>query len=150
MHDRRVMTAHGALSFVLAAACASDVTRSTPHPDSGPQSDAGIDAGVPALQCFGGIPVGQDGGAIATAPHLAFPQMPNHGVAPFSRLQLVTVTFAGYPYRATVESFGDFVVHSQWLAAITQDYGPIAASHIAKLVLPAPAEGAQTNFAALV
>ena len=65
--------------------------------------------------------------------------MPGHGQPPLSQLQLVTVTFAGYPFQDFVESFGDFVVTSQWLAAVTQDFGPITAAHLAKVKLPASA-----------
>ena len=65
--------------------------------------------------------------------------MPGHGQPPLSQLQLVTVTFAGYPFQGFVESFGDFVVTSQWLAAVTQDFGPITATHLAKVNLPASA-----------
>jgi hypothetical protein len=35
--------------------------------------------------------------------------MPSHGQPPLSRLQLVTVTFAGYPFQDFVESFCDFL-----------------------------------------
>jgi hypothetical protein len=80
---------------------------------------------------------------LADAAHLAFPQMPGHGQPPLARLQLVTVTFAGYPFETFVQSFGDFVVGSQWLAAVTQDFGPIAATHLAKVTLPASAAGAR-------
>ncbi len=67
--------------------------------------------------------------------------MPSHGVAPYRRLQLVTVTFQGYPYRAFVESFGDFVVSSRWLTAATQDFAPVQATHLGKVVLDAPPDG---------
>lgn len=73
---------------------------------------------------------------VARAP---FPQMPVHAGPLLPRLQLVTVTFAGYPFRSFVESFGDFVVGSQWLAAVTRGYGAFAASHLGKVVLPASA-----------
>ena len=76
---------------------------------------------------------------ICPTPHLPFPQMPGHGQPPLSRLQLVTVTFGDYPFRDFVESFGDFVVTSQWLAAVTQDFGPITATHLQPVNLPASA-----------
>ena len=74
-----------------------------------------------------------------SSPHLLFPQMPDHGQPPLSRLQLVTVTFGAYPFQSFVESFGDFVVTSQWLAAVTQDFGPITATHLKPVNLHASA-----------
>jgi len=112
---------------------------------AGGGADAGSNAGVDA-----GSDSGVDAGPWTVASHLTFPQMPNHGVPSLPRLQLVTITFEGYPYRAFVESFGDFVVGSQWLKTITQDYAPIAATHLAKVVLPAPAQGANADFGAVL
>jgi hypothetical protein len=40
-----------------------------------------------------------------------------------AHVQLVTITFADDPERSTEESFGDWVVASDWLATIGRDYG---------------------------
>jgi len=54
---------------------------------------------------------------------------------PLARLQLVTVTFAGFPYREQVEAFADALVKSRWLTEVAPR--PIAASHFGHAVLPA-------------
>jgi len=79
-----------------------------------------------------------------------FPQMPGHGQPPLSKLQLVTITFDGYPHKDWVEAFGDYVVHSQWLDAVTQDFGPIPATHLAKVVLPSAGVTANSDFGSIV
>ena len=81
-------------------------------------------------------------------PHDPFPQMQNHGVPPLTRVQVVTVTFAGSARRASAEAFGGFVVGSRWLQEISRDFGPVSATHLAKVVLPAPA--ATDDFAAIL
>jgi len=100
------------------------------------------------LSCGGGT--SDTTGPFKTAAHVSLPRMPSHGGAQLRNLQLVTVTFRGYPFRAFVESFGDFVVHSQWLAAATQDYGPVTATHLGKVVLDSPPGGASSDLAAVL
>ncbi len=100
---------------------------------------AGGDAGTDA----------SDAGPFVTAPHQAFPQMPSHGGTAFSRLQLVTVTFQGYPFRQQAESFGDFVVGSEYLKQTTREYGLTSAVHLAKVVLP-PLTDPNPDFASIL
>src|SRR5207302_9488968 len=120
-----------AVLALLLAACSGE--------SAGDAPDAGPDSGVAPLP---------DAGPFDTAAHVPFPQMPSHGGTTLPKLQLVTVTFQGYPYRSFVESFGDFVVNSQWLAAVTQDYGPLTATHLAKYALHPPPNPPDSDFAA--
>jgi hypothetical protein len=47
----------------------------------------------------------------------------------FPSPKLVTVTYAGFPYESEVETFGDFVVTSSWLATVGADYGVGQGTH---------------------
>ena len=127
-----------ALSLVLAA-CAG--TSQAGDPDAGAVGETPPDSG------FSGLP---DAGPFATATHEPFPHMPAHGGSTLRNLQLVTVTFQGYPYRTFVESFGGFVPRSQWLATATQDFGPVTATHLGGYVLDAPPDGANSDFASVL
>ena len=85
-----------------------------------------------------------------------FPPMGSHGGTPLSKMQLQTITFAGDPVTTAAQSFGSFVVGSQWLQSITQDYrtaNPYVATN-ANGVVPAYTSGQidaptllTTNFA---
>jgi hypothetical protein len=89
--------------------------------DSGAAHDAGKDAGF------------------VEAPHGAFPQVPNNGGPTLTAPKLVTITFAGYNQATTIDSFGDWVVTSDWLTTVGHDYGIGHGTHAANIVLPGPA-----------
>jgi hypothetical protein len=135
----------GAVGDAVPDANADDGDDGRDGDNGGPIPDAGDDGEATTGDAASPGDAATDGPgpapAFTTAPHLPFPRMPNHGVPPLPKLQLVTVTFAGYPYESQVQAFGDFIVGSTWLQTITQDFGPLPASHIAKLVLPAPPQG---------
>src|SRR5207253_1518428 len=94
------------------AACRTDCTCSLCPPGETLCSGVCVNESSDPNNC-GGCGVVCTTGRVCTSgtcsSHLAFPQMPGHGQPPLSQLQLVTVTFAGYPFRDFVESFGDFV-----------------------------------------
>jgi hypothetical protein len=63
-----------------------------------------------------------------------------HSGKVLSSVNLVTVTFDKYQYQNTVQSFGDFVVKSNWYSTIGKDYGVGPGTHLAKVVLTDPAD----------
>jgi hypothetical protein len=64
------------------------------------------------------------------------PQVPYLGGTLLTKLQIVTVTFQGYPYEQQVQGFGDWVVSSNWLTSVGNDYGVGGnAVHLRKVVL---------------
>jgi hypothetical protein len=71
--------------------------------------------------------------------HTPMPQLTGHSSGVITSVQLVTVTFPGYTHRAQVESFGDFVVQSQWLRSVGAEYGVGTGTHLRRVVLPDPA-----------
>ena len=78
-------------------------------------------------------------GGTTTSSHHAFPQVPNNGGSVLAAPDLVTITFDGYPYRADVEGYGDWLMTSSWLAAVGADYGVGKGRHLQKVHLPASA-----------
>jgi hypothetical protein len=58
------------------------------------------------------------------------PAIPNQGGPVIAAPKLVTVTFPGFAYETQVESFGAFVVQSNWLATVGADYGVGAGTHV--------------------
>ena len=66
----------------------------------------------------------------------ALPEIPTQGGPVIAHVELVTVTFAGYPYKETVEAFGDWVVQSAWLQQAGAEYGVGTGKHLQKIVLP--------------
>jgi hypothetical protein len=82
------------------------------------------------------VPVQPDG-PFATATHEAFPQVPNNGGKRLQNPKIVTVTFENYAHKDDVESWGDFVVGSQWITTVGADYGIGQGTHVAKVVIPA-------------
>jgi hypothetical protein len=69
------------------------------------------------------------------AAHAPFPQIPNNGGRILANPQLVTVTFADYPYESDVQAFGDWIVTSNWLTTVGQEYGVGAGQQVQKVVL---------------
>ena len=73
--------------------------------------------------------------AFPTAPHTAYPQLPNHGGPTLPHPQLVTITFANDARASTLESFAQWIVGSRWLAAVGSEYGD-AGFGIVPLAIP--------------
>ena len=59
----------------------------------------------------------------AQGPHAAFPQIPNQGGPRMAHPQIVPITFADDPNRATIESFSKWIVGSTWMTTVGADYG---------------------------
>jgi hypothetical protein len=95
---------------------------------SGPQSMAGTSGG-------------SSGSSAPIGAHQPWPQVPNQGGPVLDHLELVTMTFAGDPNQATLESLGDWVVTSTWLQAVGSEYGVGLGTHLQKVRLPSPAPG---------
>jgi hypothetical protein len=69
-------------------------------------------------------------GAFATAPHAPLPAVPQHGgLAPFGNVNLVTVSFSDTPEDSAIQSFGDWVITSNYWLTVGQDYGVGAGTH---------------------
>lgn len=104
--------------------------------------------GDPGTGGAGGDP-GTGGGAGMAAfspfPHPAYPVITNGGGPILNKVQLVTVTFAGYNNEAKVQALGDAIVQSEWLAAVGADYGVGKGTHVAKVVLQEAAPAAITD-----
>jgi hypothetical protein len=66
--------------------------------------------------------------------------------------QVVTVTYSGFAKQTAVESFGDFVVGSQWWGTVGAEYGVGKATHLAKgrLTEAAPAKITDTEIVSLI
>jgi hypothetical protein len=95
---------------------------------------------------------GAGGSAFETAPHAAFPIIPSNGGPILAHPNIVTISFAGYPFESDVQAFGDWVVTSNWLAATGKDYGVSTGAHVMKVVLqgPAPAIASDADTAMLI
>jgi hypothetical protein len=127
---------------------------STAASDASQPADDGAlavaDGGDPGAQATDAGPGDQIDDMVATfmqAPHPDFPQIPDHGGPIVAGVQLITVTFAGYPFESDVQSFGDFIVASQWVANVGQEYGVGPGAHVAHAVLPsAPAVVTHTDI----
>jgi hypothetical protein len=62
-------------------------------------------------------------GPFMSAPHDSTFTVPDQGGPLLTAPQLVTITYADYPYRADVEAYGDWIVGSDWLATVGAEYG---------------------------
>jgi len=86
------------------------------------------------------------GGPWSLYNHSPFPTVPNVSGGPtLDKVQLITITFDGYAYRDTVEGFGDWLVGSDWLNTVGEDYGVGQGEHYAKVHLSDPAPGSITD-----
>ncbi len=74
--------------------------------------------------------------SFAPAARLPFPQLTLHTTQVFSAPQLVTITYSDFAFRDQVEKLGDFIVTSQWLAAVGNEYGVGPGVHLKKAQLP--------------
>ncbi len=80
--------------------------------------------GLALLLAAGGCcSYGPGDGGYPTASHTEPVQVANLGGPTLGAIQLVTVTYADDPLRATDEAFGSWVVTSAWWAAVGKDYG---------------------------
>jgi hypothetical protein len=107
--------------------------------DAGPTGDGGAtrDAGSGADAGPGDGGSGKADSGYRFIPRSDWPLISNPGGHPVNPdVQLVTITFAGYPFQAEVEAFGDYLVGSSWFADTGREYGAGTGSHIAKLHLP--------------
>jgi hypothetical protein len=73
--------------------------------------------------------------AWVVGPHGALPQVPNNNGPILKNVDLVTVTFANDPQACTDNAFADFVVSSNWLSIVGQDYGVGRGQHVGSNVL---------------
>ena len=123
--------------FVLVLAGCGDDTQST-APDAALADAAQPDADL------------GDGG-FQTAPHAPFPQIPTRGGPVLRAPILVTITFPGDPRRTALESFGQWIVGSDWLVTVGDEYGVGRGTHRAA-VMPqaAPASTTSDGMVALV
>jgi hypothetical protein len=62
-------------------------------------------------------------GPFMTAPHDSQFSVPNQGGPLLTAPELITITYADYPYRADVEAYGDWIVGSDFLAGVGGEYG---------------------------
>jgi hypothetical protein len=139
-----------ALASAFLAACGGSSGNPPPGSDGGGQTgDSGLDAGVLAdsgtdggMGSDAGPPA--DGGGTADSgapgdsgfvliPRTDWPVFQNPSGNPIlADVQLVTITFEGYPFQTNVEALGDFIVTSPWFQEIGRDYGIDAGTHIGK------------------
>ena len=85
------------------------------HPGASATSDAAVDAS-------GVSDSGGDAATFVPAPHLAWPQLPDHGGHRLTPLRVVSVMAVDEPYAADLTTFGDALVHSAWLASWATEY----------------------------
>jgi hypothetical protein len=108
-----------------------------------PGGAGGSDVGGAGGADPGGAGGSDMGGSAAFVPaaHSPFPKATKTSKSVvLQNVQLVTITFAGYPYKDQVEAFGDFVVGSNWMKTWTPEWGVGTGAHVAKVVIPdAPA-----------
>jgi hypothetical protein len=76
----------------------------------------------------------EDGGFVSAA-HSPLPQIPDHGGPVLHHVELVTITFASYAYESSIHAFGDWIVTSNWLAGLCDEYRCGEGSHVQKVVI---------------
>ena len=111
-----------AMGLVLGGCSGASNTAAAGIPDAGPEAategatpEAGPeptgDAGLPATDASG---VPDAVSPFATAPHLAWPAIPNHGGHMLDPLRIVTVVAEDDPYASELQLFGDSIPASAW------------------------------------
>jgi hypothetical protein len=145
------------VGLLLCAACGSAVTGALDAgPDAGP--DAGFDAGpldagvVDAGPGDAGTSDAGDAGVdsgFAVAAHLPLPTIPNNGGKVLEFPELVTISFADFPFNAA--AIGDALVTPSWVAGAA-GYGVRLVTHLADYVIPdaGPVSGADSDVQALI
>jgi hypothetical protein len=87
----------------------------------------------------------QAGSTPPIAPHTGLPQLAGHSDNIISNMQLVTISYSGNPYAATINQFGDFIVTSDWLAQVGTEYGVMPGTHLMDVSITTPAPCAITD-----
>ena len=64
----------------------------------------------------------EESGAFTPGEHAPAPEVVFEGGAVMTHPEVVTVTFQGDPYEATLQAFGAFVTTSKWWDAVTAEY----------------------------
>lgn len=105
-------------------------------PACGTDGATGADAIVAVDDALVGD-AGSDG--FVPAPHDRLPQLPDQGGPRLHHPQVVTVTFAGDARNATFEPFAQWIVGSNWLAAVGAEYGVGAGAVAGAVQLKDPA-----------
>ena len=85
------------------------------------------------------------GKAFVETPHTALPLVAPHDHVVLTKPELVTITFPGYAWTAKVQSFGEFLGGSSWLAAVGTEYGVGVTTQVAKVEWPAAAVAGTTD-----
>ncbi len=132
---RRLLIASFLLSVMCSGACHDD---STANDDGG---NAGSDGG------------GSDGGdpSFKPAPHEALPPVPFAGGHVLKNIQLVSVTFDGFPQESLMKTFGDWIVKSSWYTTVGTEYGVAAGTHqLVHLAEAGPAQISSTQIGDLI
>jgi hypothetical protein len=91
--------------------------------------------GDPGTGGAGGDPGTGGSAPFVMADHPGYPALKNYGGPVLSKVQLVTVTFAGWAGEAHVQAYGDAIVQSDWLATVGGDYGVGKGTHLTKVSL---------------
>jgi hypothetical protein len=95
---------------------------------------------VSMAACSGG---GEDVDAGAVAHH-AYDALNKHASGIIASPQVVTLTYPGYANKAGVEAFADYIVTSDWLTAVGDEYGVKHGASVAKHVMSVPAPTGMT------
>jgi hypothetical protein len=66
---------------------------------------------------------GPPAGAFVSAPHDTTFYVPSKSGIVLANPELVTITWDNYPYRAQADAYGDWIVNSDWLTAVGEEYG---------------------------
>ncbi|MBS2031075.1 MAG: hypothetical protein JST54_24450 [Deltaproteobacteria bacterium] len=119
-------------------ACSGSPTPDGGATDAGPVDAGGVDAGVDAGPSDAGwwpLDAGaNDAGHRVDAGPPEIPpdaelQLPDHGGPRLARAELVTLTFAGFPFESELEAFGDFLPGSHWVHEVGDEYGVTVVGH---------------------
>jgi hypothetical protein len=97
--------------------------------DAADSNDGAGDRGLDGLGGDGPGDGAPDAPDFQVGPHATLPQIPDQGGDVLQNVQLVTVTFGDDPDRAQREAFGEWIVTSDWLAAVGEEYGVGPGTH---------------------
>ncbi len=140
------------LCALLGVACVGSTAEATAGPEEA--SDAGASGTSEDAHADARADVATEDAAspFKSAPHAPPALLSLHTTKVLAAPQVVTVSFAGFAKQDAVESFGDFVVASQWLTTAGSEYGVGQGSHVAKarLTAAAPAKVTDTQIVSLL
>jgi hypothetical protein len=93
-----------------------------------------------------------DAAPFAESSHPSPLAIPSAGGAVLASPRIAVVTFADYSFADSIEAMADFIPTSQWLAAVSSEYGVGTPRVVAKVRLadPAPVFASATAFAAWI